>query len=98
MSGPAVDITLLGRSFRVACDKGEEPALRSAAAYLDDKMRQIREQGKVIGIERIAIMAGLNIAHEFLASGGAELLVQREKVIELTRRVDDALAEQDTLF
>lgn len=98
MSAHGVDINLLGRAFRVACNKGEEPALRSAAAYLDNKMRAIREQGKVIGIERIAIMAALNIAHEFLSSGGADLVAQREKILELTRLVDSTLAEQDTLF
>ncbi len=98
MSAHGVDITLLGRSFRVACDKGEEPALKASAAYLDNKMRAIREQGKVIGIERIAIMAALNIAHEFLSTGGAGQVAQREKILELTRLVDSALAEQDTLF
>ena len=98
MSGHSVDITLLGRSFRVACSKDEEPALAAAALYLDNKMREIREQGKVIGIERIAIMAALNIAHELITSGGAHQAAQRARIAELTRLVDTALAEQDTLF
>ena len=98
MSGHSVDITLLGRSFRVACGKDEEPALLAAATYLDGKMREIREQGKVIGIERIAIMAALNIAHELITSGGAQQAAQRARIAELTRLVDTALAEQDTLF
>lgn len=99
MSAPSVEISLLGRSFRVACGKDEERALLAAAAYLDGKMREIREQGKVIGIERIAIMAALNITHELLATdGGAERAAQRARVAELTRLMDAALAEQDTLF
>ena len=98
MSAHSVEITLLGRSFRVSCEKGEESALLAAAAYLDGKMREIREQGKVIGIERIAIMAALNIAHEFLSAGGTMQVTQRAKIVELTRMVDGALAEQDTLF
>lgn len=98
MSGHSVDITLLGRSFRVACSKDGEPALAAAAVYLDNKMREIREQGKVIGIERIAIMAALNIAHELITSGGAQQATQRARIAELTRLVDTALAEQDTLF
>ena len=61
-----IDVTILGRQFRVACSDEEKPALLKAVDYLDSKMREIRDGGKVVGVERIAIMAALNMAHELL--------------------------------
>ena len=63
----AVDVAIMGREFRVTCPDEEREELLQAVTYLDKKMCEIRENGKVVGSERIAIMAGLNIAHEFLA-------------------------------
>ncbi len=63
----AVDVAIMGREFRVTCPDEEREELLQAVAYLDKKMCEIRENGKVVGSERIAIMAGLNIAHELLA-------------------------------
>ncbi len=70
-----VDVSIMGREFRVACTDDEYEALMSAVSFLDRKMREIRDSGKVIGIERIAIMAALNIAHELLTtrSGGFDI-------------------------
>lgn len=61
-----VDLTveIMGREFRVACPVDEEAALLASVAYLNDRMEQIRESGKVIGNERIALMTALQIAHE----------------------------------
>ena len=61
-----LDVTILGREYRVACAAGEREALLQAVAYLDSRMREIRDTGKVSGIDRIAVMAALNIANEFL--------------------------------
>ena len=68
----SVEINLLARPFRVACSEEQEAALRAAARLLDQKMREIRDAGKVVGIERIALMAGLNLAHEVLSRGADE--------------------------
>ena len=57
---PGMDVTILGRQFRVACTEDEKQELLKAVSYLDGKMREIRDGGKVIGVERIAIMAALN--------------------------------------
>ena len=62
-----VEVNLLGRSYRVACDDNEREALMQAVAYLDAKMNEIRKAGKVMGAERIAVMAALNVAHELLS-------------------------------
>ena len=62
-----VEVNLLGRTYRVACDDREREALMQAVAYLDGKMNEIRKAGKVMGAERIAVMAALNVAHELLS-------------------------------
>jgi cell division protein ZapA len=62
----ALTIHLLGKEYRVACPEHEHQNLHAAAYYLDGRMREIRDRGKVIGSERIAIMAALNITHELL--------------------------------
>lgn len=68
MSQPAVNVsvTILDREYAVACKPDERQGLIEAAAYLDAKMRDIRANAKLVGLERIAVMAALNIAHESL--------------------------------
>ena len=61
-----VTVNILGREYRVACPAEQEPELTAAAAYLDQQMLTIRDQGKVVGLERIAVMAALNVCHELL--------------------------------
>ena len=101
MTAPrTIEISLLGRTFKVPCTKEEEPQLIAAVEYLDSKMRAIRENSKVIGVERIAMMAGLNIAHELLNSGGGNNREPeyREKLQAMEAELDRALADQDKLF
>jgi cell division protein ZapA len=59
-----LDVTLLGRDYKVACKPGEEAELRDAVAFLDRRMHDIRESSKTGSTERIAVMAALNLAHE----------------------------------
>ncbi len=61
-----IKVHLLGKEYPIVCPQNEEHELLIAARYLDDKMRQIRDTGRVFGAERIAVMAALNIAHEFI--------------------------------
>ncbi|WP_447527283.1 MULTISPECIES: cell division protein ZapA [unclassified Vreelandella] len=63
---PTKEITLLGRGYMIACDTGEQAKLERAARYLDRAMQGIHKQSSVLGSERIAIMAALNITHELL--------------------------------
>ncbi|HPT48863.1 MAG TPA: cell division protein ZapA [Accumulibacter sp.] len=67
-----LDITLLGREYRVACPPEQKAALLDAAAYVDGKMRDIAEKTRNNMAERIAVMAALNIAHEYLGSDKAQ--------------------------
>lgn len=61
-----VVINILGKEFMVSCPDDERESLVAAAAYLDRKLRDVQASGKVIGTERTAIMAALNISHELL--------------------------------
>src|SRR4051812_49339714 len=61
-----LDVTIFGREYKVACNEDEHAELAEAVNYLDRKMREIRDRGKVAGIDRIAVMAALNIAHDLL--------------------------------
>jgi cell division protein ZapA len=61
-----LDVSLLGREYKVACKESERPALIDAVALLDRRMREIRDSGKIAGAERIAVMAALNLAHDLL--------------------------------
>ena len=61
-----LDVALLGRSYKVACSEAERAELTDAVAFLDRRMRDIRDGGKVTGADRIAVTAALNIAHELL--------------------------------
>ena len=65
----AVTVSVLGREFRVSAPEGEERELMASVDLLNRKMKEIRDTGKVVGNERIAIMAALNLAHEQLRGG-----------------------------
>ena len=77
MSRPArgkadtVAVSILGKEYQVACPAEQHAELLLSARYLDEQMRAIRATGKVIGLERIAVMAALNIAHELLRTRNA---------------------------
>ncbi|MHB1214243.1 MAG: cell division protein ZapA [Thiobacillus sp.] len=100
MAGPrSIEIHILGRPYKVACSREEESALIAAADYLDEKMREIRENSKVIGAERIAIMAGLNLAHELLTQGGRPQSDEtRARLAHCNTLLDTVLEDQDKLF
>lgn len=91
-------VRILEKEFRVACPKSQEAALRDAAQYLDRQMRAIRRTGKVIGVERIAVMAALNIAYELLTLKNStepeEAFSERLKILQ--EKIDGVLA-QDAL-
>jgi cell division protein ZapA len=68
-----LDVTILGREYKIACKESERAELMQAVALLDSRMREIREAGKVAAMDRIAVMAALNLAHEVLRNrGGAK--------------------------
>jgi cell division protein ZapA len=96
-----LDVTILDREFRVACPDDERDELLDAVAYLDKNMREIRDAGKITSVERIAIMAALNIAHELLTmrlGGGFDMADFKRRMDSMQASIDTVLAEQDELF
>ncbi len=96
-----LDVNILGREFRIACRDEEQKDLLKAIEYLNMKMREIRDAGKVMGVERIAIMAALNIAHEFLSTrveGGFDVGEIERRIFDMQVAIDQALNGQDELF
>jgi cell division protein ZapA len=96
-----LDVNIMGREFRVSCTEEERRDLLKAVDYLNGKMREIRDTGKVIGVERIAIMAALNITHEFLSthmSGGFDVGEFKRRMLSMQATIDQAMNGQDELF
>ncbi len=100
--GPkTVEVSLLGRTYRVACGDGEREALMLADAYLDGKINEIRNAGKVMGAERIAVMAALNVAHELLSvklGTGFDVGLAKRRIASIESQLDEAIAKQEKLF
>ena len=96
-----LDVTVLGRDYKVGCLEHERAELVEAVQFLDQRMREIRDSGKVSGVERIAVMAALNIAHELLrnkrenatpsSSGFDEVSAQR-RIEAMRSAIDQVLA------
>ena len=96
-----LDVKILDRELRIACPEEERGELLDAVAYLDKKMREIHESGKIASVERIALMAALNITHELLGmkvGRGVDLADFTRRMNAMQAAIDEALAEQDTLF
>jgi cell division protein ZapA len=103
MSNPTktLEIKLLDRELRVACPEEERSELLEAVAFLDKRMREIRDAGKIASVERIALMAALNITHELLGmkvGRGIDLADFKRRMNSMQAAIDEALAEQDSLF
>jgi len=95
-----LQINVMGREFRVACPEDEQKGLLEAVDYLNKKMNEIRDNGKIIGLERIAIMAALNIAHELLATklGGFDIAQLKRRMESMETMLDQAMRDQSKLF
>jgi len=100
-----LNVSLLGREYRVACRESEREELLQAVQFLDRRMREIRDSGKVAGSERIAVMAALNIAHELLrarsgapANSGFDSAAIQRRISSMQTAIERAMAEQEKLF
>ena len=95
MSEPvAVTVKILDREYRVACPEEERHALLSAASFLDRKMRELRDGGRVVGLDRIAVVTALNIANELLqarADGDEYTRIVDTRVKAINQKLDGAL-------
>ena len=84
-------VHILGKDYQVACPQEERESLLRAAAELDVRMRGIRQSGNVIGVERIAVMAALNLANEVLRHDEAAHQSDQELLEDLHQRIDYVL-------
>jgi cell division protein ZapA len=94
-------VSIMGREFRVSCTEEEQKDLLKAVEFLNSKMKEIRDTGKVIGVERIAIMAALNITHEYLSTrtaGGFDVGEFKRRMNRMQATIDQAIEGQDELF
>jgi len=88
-----VRVSILDKEYQVACEAGEVAALQKSAMFLDQKMREMKDNSNVFGLDRLAVMAALNIANDLLAqTEKTEQLIEREKKLEsLNSKIDTAL-------
>jgi cell division protein ZapA len=90
----AVTVRILDKEYFVACPPDERPDLLASAEYLNKKMREIRDTGKVVGADRIAVMAALNMANELLRLRRQDSELQGQvtgRVKHMRERVEGAL-------
>lgn len=95
-----ITVQILDKEYRISCPAGEEDALRESASLLNNRIVEVRESGKVIGPDRITVMAALNLAHEYLAerSGHEQYSSHiKDKVKSLHERIDSAIRSSKQL-
>ena len=96
-----LDVSIMGRSYRVTCADDEREALLAAVAYVDKKMTEIKAASKVAGTERIAVMVALNIANELLSiklGSGFDMAELKRRMNSVQSKLDQALSQQESLF
>lgn len=89
-----VTIRILEKEYHVACPAEEQPALMASAELLNRKMREIRDGGKVVGLDRVAVMAALNLANEYLKTKSSDEELQQVvglKVRAMREKLDEVL-------
>ena len=92
MATETLSVHILGKDYKVACPAEEQDALLRAASELDRRMRIIRQSGNVIGVERIAVMAALNLSNEVLTGQQHRNDIDQEVLENLHSRIDEALS------
>lgn len=93
-------VSIFGKDYRISCDPSEEEELDQAARFLDGRMREIRASGSVIGTDRIAVMAALNLSHELLAEQhdtGSAASAANKRIRSLRERIEIALNDSAQL-
>ena len=95
-----ISVRIMEKEYVVACPYDERSALLDAAEFLNGRMREIRDSGKVVGLERIAVMAALNLAHEYLRGRDRESQLDNGvsgRVRALRERVEGVLEKGQQL-
>ena len=93
-----MSVRILDKDYQVSAPPAEQQALLNSAKLLDERMRDIRSAGRVVGVERIAVMAALNISHELLqmrGGGGQGDMLTQDRLREMSERIDQVLAKAE---
>lgn len=101
MNAPTIlEVEILGKPMRLTCKEDEKEALLNAVALLDNQIKDIREGGKIVGSDRIVIMAALNISHQLLTlqTRGINLDELRGTITTMGKQIDTVLNDQEKLF
>lgn len=95
-----VTVTILDKDYQIACKASERDALVESASYLDKKMREIRDSGRVVGLDRIAVIAALNITNEFLGQKSSNENITTDigtRIASIQSKIDAALGSTNQL-
>jgi cell division protein ZapA len=87
-----INIHIMGSEYHVASPEDEISKLQEAARALDTRMREIKEGGRIMGLERVAVMAALNLSYELLHGESTNLKETNQRMQKLQDKVDTALA------
>ena len=95
-----VTVRLLDKEYQIACPEDGRDELLRAADFLNARMKEIRDSGRVVGLDRIAVMAALNLAHDFLQvedDGGSAVEEAAQRLRLLNDKMSDALGREHPL-
>lgn len=90
-----VTVQILDREYRIACDEEERQELVQAALMLDEQMRDVRDNARIVGMDKIAVLAALNISHELLRAQQREAFEAdnvHARIRDLRTKLDEALS------
>ncbi len=93
-----VSLSILGKIYKVKCPPEKIAELRESAQYLEDKMRKLAQTAKIMGADRLAVIAALNVAHELLLEKKqvtTYMDAMSRRIRDLQNKIDDTLAESD---
>ncbi|KEA63459.1 Z-ring-associated protein ZapA [Marinobacterium lacunae] len=90
-----VTVKLLDKEYTISCPDGAEAELLASADYLDAKMREIKTSGKIVGLERIAVMAALNMSHELIRSREQSRSSVEMQLRRLGHKIDQSLERME---
>ena len=99
MNNKPLNLDIMGREFCVTCPDEEREEIQLAAAYLDNKIQEIKAEGKVIDSDRIAIIAALSITHELLMlrnGTGFDMNEFRRRINSLKKKVDEVIIKTES--
>lgn len=95
-----VSVRILDKEYQVACPPSERTDLLDSAEVLNEKMREIRDSGRVVGLDRIAVMAALNMANDLLHAQARDRLIEgdiSDRLKHISDRVESVLGESKQL-